>query len=96
LLLSVASAFAAEQSPTVRVMSFNIRYGTAWDGSNKWDLRKEFLVDTIQAFNPDLLGTQETLGFQRDFLAKELPAYDHLGVGRIDGRADGEMMAFAW
>ena len=77
----------------VRVMSFNIRYGAAHDGENHWDRRREFLVETIRAFDPDLLGTQETLGFQRDYLADKLAEYDHLGVGRDDGRERGEMMA---
>ncbi|HPM79263.1 MAG TPA: endonuclease/exonuclease/phosphatase family protein [Candidatus Anammoximicrobium sp.] len=84
---------AAEQAIDVRVMSFNIRFGTARDGENHWDRRKEFLVQTIKAFDPDLLGTQETVGFQRDYLAQQLPDYDCLGVGRNDGRESGEMMA---
>jgi endonuclease/exonuclease/phosphatase family metal-dependent hydrolase len=77
----------------VRVMSFNIRYGTAKDGENHWDHRKDWLTETIRTFEPDLLGTQETLGFQRDFLAAKLPEYDSLGVGREDGGPKGEMMA---
>lgn len=77
----------------LRVMSFNVRYGTASDGENHWDRRKDFLVDTIRAFDPDLLGTQETLGFQRGYLAEKLAGYDALGVGRDDGANKGEMMA---
>ena len=60
---------------------------------NRWELRRDFLVETIRTFSPDLLGTQETLGFQRDYLATKLPEYDYLGVGRDDGRERGEMMA---
>jgi hypothetical protein len=56
----------------VKEMSFNVRYGTAKDGENHWDRRKKFLAGTITAYGPDPLGTQETLGFQRDFLAKKL------------------------
>ena len=82
-----------EPSMDVRVMSFNIRYGTAADGDNHWDQRRQFVVDTIKAFNPDMLGTQETLKFQRDFLAEHLPDYEVMGVGRDDGRDGGEMMA---
>ncbi len=92
-LLVTVPAWAQQASSTVRVMSFNIRYGTARDGDNHWDRRKEFLIETIRAFNPDLLGTQETLGFQRDYLAEQLNEYAVLGVGRNDGQADGEMMA---
>lgn len=86
-------ASAQDAAPELKVMSFNIRFGTANDGDNQWERRKEFLVETIQAFSPDLLGTQETLGFQRDYLASELPEYQHLGVGRVDGGEDGEMTA---
>lgn len=77
----------------LRVMSFNIRYGTASDGENHWDQRKEFLVETIQKFDPDLLGTQETLGFQRDYLAEKLAGYEAIGVGRDHGDERGEMTA---
>ncbi|MFN0124708.1 MAG: endonuclease/exonuclease/phosphatase family protein [Blastocatellia bacterium] len=77
----------------VRVMTFNIRYGTAQDGENHWDKRREFLVATVRAFDPDLLGTQETLGFQRDYLAAQLSGYEVLGVGRDDGKEAGEMTA---
>ncbi len=77
----------------LRVMSFNIRFGTANDGKNHWDNRKDFLVDTVRAFNPDLLGTQETLGFQRDYLAEKLDGYEAIGVGRDYGDERGEMTA---
>jgi endonuclease/exonuclease/phosphatase family metal-dependent hydrolase len=87
------AATAQEPQADIRVMTFNIRYGTANDGENHWDKRKEFLVETIKAFDPDLLGTQETLAFQRDFLAQQLPDYAVLGVGRDDGKEQGEMMA---
>lgn len=97
LLMLVSLAMAQAPRPgkanDVRVMSYNIRYGTANDGENHWDRRKEFLVETIKAFAPDLLGTQETLGFQRDYLAEHLPGYDALGVGRDDGKEKGEMTA---
>jgi endonuclease/exonuclease/phosphatase family metal-dependent hydrolase len=74
-------------------MSFNIRYGTARDGDNHWDKRKSFLADTIKAFNPDLLGTQETLAFQRDWLLQQLDGYETFAAGREDGKEKGEMAA---
>lgn len=90
LLLSMA---APGPEGDVRVMSFNIRYATANDGANAWDNRKAFLVETVRAFGPDLLGTQETLAVQRDFLAEKLDGYEVLAAGRDDGREKGEMMA---
>jgi len=77
----------------IRVMSFNIRYGTANDGENRWENRRDFLIETIRKFDPDLLGTQETLGFQRDFIAAQLEGYEKFGVGRDDGVETGEMTA---
>ena len=83
----------AQSTELIRVMSFNIRYGTANDGINRWDLRKEFLVETIRNFDPDMLGTQETLASQRDYLAQALDGYGVVAAGRDDGKDGGEMAA---
>lgn len=74
----------------LRVMSFNIRYGTANDGDNRWQHRKELVVQTVKAFNPDLLGLQEVLTGQADYLKTSLPDYSFHGVGRNDGQQNGE------
>lgn len=74
----------------LRVMSFNIRYGTASDGENHWSERRARVVHTIQSFDPDLLGLQEVLDFQGDYLKAGLPGYDFHGVGREDGKQRGE------
>ncbi|MBT5018623.1 endonuclease/exonuclease/phosphatase family protein [Planctomicrobium sp.] len=91
-LCLLSAAALAEESP-LQVMSFNIRYGTANDGENDWNHRKVFVVETIEEFNPDIWGTQETLAIQRDYLAERLSAYQVFGVGRDDGNEKGEMMA---
>lgn len=94
LMVALGSfAIAAAAESDVRVLSYNVRYGTAKDGANHWDKRREWLADTIRGLKPDLLGTQETLGFQRDYLAEQLPEFAHFGVGRDDGKEQGEMMA---
>lgn len=89
-LVLISSSVHAED---LRVMSFNIRYGTANDGENHWEKRKDFVVEAVRAFHPDLLGTQETLGFQRDYLAEHLSGYEAIGVGRDHGDERGEMTA---
>ena len=55
--------------------------------------RKELLLEIIRKFDPDLLGTQEVLAVQADFLAKSLPGYTLVGVGRDDGKRKGEFSA---
>jgi endonuclease/exonuclease/phosphatase family metal-dependent hydrolase len=95
VLLFGAGACGADQSahvarPAVRVMSFNIRYGTAKDGEDSWDKRRDFLVERVRAYTPDLLGMQEVLAEQADFLQERLPEYGFAGAGRDDGKRKGE------
>jgi len=90
---AAAPEVPAAQPGDLRVLSFNIRYGTAKDGEDHWDKRKEFVVATIKKHDPDLLGTQETLGFQADYLRQQLPGYTFIGAGRDDGKTTGEMAA---
>jgi endonuclease/exonuclease/phosphatase family metal-dependent hydrolase len=92
-LAVLAPAPDAPQNHAVRVMSYNIRYANASDGENVWEKRRDFLAETIRAFDPDLLGTQETLARQRDDLAARLDGYAIFAAGRDDGREAGEMMA---
>lgn len=94
VLFAILTPFAhAQDAAPLKVMSFNIRYGTARDGEDHWDKRKEFLVDVIKTFGPDVLGTQEVVDFQADYLAKQLEGYNMLGVGRDDGKRKGEFTA---
>ena len=79
------------KSPDVRVMSFNIRREIFIDALNHWQFRKGLLVETIRNFNPDLLGTQEALAEQSDYLREQLVGYDFVGAGRSDGKRGGEM-----
>ena len=83
---------AAPSTPpgSLKVMSFNIRYGTANDGDNHWDRRKDFLVDVIRAEAPDVIGVQEALHGQLAYILQGLPDYAMVGVGRDDGVRAGE------
>lgn len=90
---AAAAAVVPARSEPVRVMSFNIRYGTAEDGEDVWPRRRDLLVETIRAFDPDVLGLQEALRFQLDELAEALPGYAEVGVGRDDGARAGEYAA---
>lgn len=93
VLYACGAAGCSSASAPLRVMSFNLRYGSANDGENHWDKRHDLVAETIRTFNPDLLGTQECLAFQADFLKEKFPGYGFLGVGRNDGGPTGEMTA---
>jgi endonuclease/exonuclease/phosphatase family metal-dependent hydrolase len=91
-LIAVAPAAAQERTP-LTVMTFNIRYGTANDGENRWALRKDFLIDVIKEQNADVVGLQEALASQIDEIVAAIPAYGVIGVGRDDGARKGEYAA---
>ena len=95
VLVSVVSQALAETPlGELRVMSFNVRTSTAKDGPNAWPLRREMMVRTIEAFDPDLLGVQECQPDQRDALREALGAkYDWVGIPRDDGKTRGEIAA---
>ena len=86
---AVPAPESQERGPGLRVMTFNIRYGTAKDGENHWKHRKELVADTIRESAPHVLAIQEGLGFQMDYLAEHCPGYLVLGQHRNGGR-DGE------
>jgi endonuclease/exonuclease/phosphatase family metal-dependent hydrolase len=92
-LLLLLSTIARAADAPLRVMSFNLRYGSANDGVNSWPKRQDLLLHTIEAFRPDLLGSQETLAFQAEFLNQKLPGHTMVGVGRDDGKKQGEFSA---
>lgn len=91
-LVLAGSTGAGAQAP-VRVLSFNIRYGTAADGAHAWLNRRAAVVGTIAGHAPHILGIQEALRFQLDEIGAALPRYREIGVGRDDGRTAGEYSA---
>lgn len=92
--VSMTSA-EAQQQETLRIMSFNVRYGTADDGDNAWEQRKDILVNTIREYAPDIVGTQECLDFQADYVCQQLPEYAWFGMGR-EFNGTGERMAILY
>ena len=66
----------------LNVMTFNIRTAAGRDGANVWTNRKELVAETIARSSPDVVGLQEALEEQIEFLASRLPDYRWLGVDR--------------
>lgn len=86
-----------EEVLELKAMTYNIRYGTANDGENHWNLRKDILVRSIQEYDPDIIGTQETLDFQAVYIAEQLPEYRWLGIGRdVNGRGEMTAILYKW
>ncbi len=100
LLLSIGPltvwAQAADEAKHVRVMTFNIRYNEPRDGVNAWPNRKQKVADVIRFHKADLVGVQEALIGQLEDLEKLLPSFAWCGVGRTDGKHDGEFSAILY
>ena len=92
-LLPLALSAKVEKEGVV-AMSYNIRYGTAEDGTNSWQYRYPASAMMLDELKPDVVGLQEALSSQVDYLANTLDkTYKAVGVGRDDGKKAGEIMA---
>jgi endonuclease/exonuclease/phosphatase family metal-dependent hydrolase len=72
------------------VLTFNIRYGTADDGDDAWDLRKHMVFEVLRTQAADSLGLQEALNGQLREIDVAVSEYARVGVGRNDGKLAGE------
>lgn len=75
--------------PPLGLLSFNVRLDVPEDGADAWPERRELVADTIRKVGPDLLGLQEPLAHQFDYLDDALD-HEFVGVGRADGDREGE------
>ncbi len=96
VLLTLAVAVYTTAPEPLTVMSFNIRYGTANDGPDRWELRREQMFALLKAQGADVIGLQEALHFQIDEILAALPEYRMVGVGRSDGGQGGEYAAILY
>jgi len=81
-LLFVALSFAQN---SIDVMSYNIRLGSADDGENHWNIRKDKLKDLINYYEADFIGMQEAQKPQIEYLLENNSLYGFLGKPRDEG-----------
>lgn len=75
----------------MRIISFNLLCSGI--GSRDWHFRRKLAVELINKAAPDSFGVQEAHQGWMDALIKGLPEYGYIGVGRDDGKQDGEYSA---
>lgn len=74
------------------VVSFNIRYDNSGDGINAWVNRKEMVAQFLENETPALIGLQEVLWHQYEYIDSALTGYGSVAAGRNDGDRSGEMV----
>ena len=85
----------AQESEVLKVMSYNIRLGSAQDGTNSWALRYTATGKMLEDQKPDVFGVQEALEYQVRYI-EEMCGYESVGVGRENGKKEGEHMSIFW
>jgi endonuclease/exonuclease/phosphatase family metal-dependent hydrolase len=74
----------------MRVVSLNIRNGDAEDGVHSWPNRESPLISLLARLDADIYCLQEVMVYQLDSILQGLPECDFVGVGRLDGKSEGE------
>ncbi|WP_291802598.1 endonuclease/exonuclease/phosphatase family protein [Lutibacter sp.] len=77
---------------STKIISYNIRYANNTDKENNWNNRKDKIISLLKNNNPAILGIQEGLIQQIDYIDSCLSNYKYIGIGR-DGKNKGEFSA---
>lgn len=86
-----AGCMCERDNNSFRVMTFNLRYDNPRDSLNAWDNRRLIVSGFINNQKPDIIGFQEVMHHQYEFLDSVLTGYASISVGRSDGAKGGEM-----
>ncbi len=77
----------------LKLMTYNLKFASpTYEPS--WEVRRDMQIDMIRKYAPDIIGTQEGLKEQIDYLADHLPEYVVVGEGRKGGDDDEHMAIF--
>ena len=94
----VLVAFVLTTKATAQALyvgSYNIRYQNSGDtrNGNAWEKRCPVVCGQLNFEHPDIFGTQEVLDGQLHDMLDGLDGYSYIGVGRDDGKKEGEYAA---
>ncbi len=76
-----------------RMMTYNIRLDVAVDEENAWPHRKQFMIQQINKIHPSIIGIQEALPSQVQYLDRFLLTYNRVGIARDGDRNKEEYSA---
>ena len=77
-------------SQDISVMTYNIKWDNTNDTVNNWNDRKDAMVSLLKHYQPSIIGMQEVVNGQLNYLVTNLPNFASIGVGREDGKEKGE------
>jgi endonuclease/exonuclease/phosphatase family metal-dependent hydrolase len=91
---SLFASNAARAATPLRVMSFNVRTPADTGPGRRWEDRRDAMVALLKQQRPDVVGTQELVKAQADYLVAHLDGYRWFGQGRRGGDGDEHMGVF--
>ncbi|SKB62917.1 Metal-dependent hydrolase, endonuclease/exonuclease/phosphatase family [Maribacter arcticus] len=90
IILGLFIGFANVQGQDISVLTYNIKWDNTNDTVNNWNDRKEAMVSLLKHYQPGIIGMQEVVNGQLNYLVANLPNFASVGVGREDGKEKGE------
>ncbi len=90
VMILLTAATNSTFSQAAKIVTYNIRLNTPDDGENAWPNRKHLVTDLLRFHEADIIGMQEVLYDQLTDISLQMGGFDQIGVGREDGKADGE------
>jgi endonuclease/exonuclease/phosphatase family metal-dependent hydrolase len=91
IMVLISGCHKKPDANILKVMTLNIRYDNPDDSLYAWPKRTKIICNFLKNEKPDLLGMQEVLPPQYEYLDSVLTDYSSVGVGRTDGAKEGEM-----
>jgi endonuclease/exonuclease/phosphatase family metal-dependent hydrolase len=93
VIMTVCSMTLSFSQEITKLMTYNIKLDYPKEGENSWMERKDFMIGQINFYEPDIFGIQEGMPNQMKDMDSMLTNYNFVGVGRDDGKDEGEYSA---
>ncbi len=92
LLILLMGFTLSLDAQNLTIGTYNIRLDSQDDvrNGNGWTRRAPYLTQLVEFNDFDVIGMQEVLYHQLQYILKALPKYQYTGVGRDDGHQAGE------
>lgn len=81
-MITISLNQCGREEAIIKIITINLRDGTAEDGENHWDKRKSILFDCLNQTSPGIIATQEGLLFQLNEIKENLIGFEYFGMGR--------------
>lgn len=92
-LMMFSITFGILSQETYKLMTYNIKLDYPKEGKDSWDQRKDWMIAQINFYSPDVFGVQEAMPNQMKYMDSTMTKYGFIGVGRDDGKEEGEFSA---